>query len=203
MPLDEFGSRERLAEMLPAFWTATQGGVQDYYDEYKQTAHIHRKTTMRSIMRDHIVHRLRGLINGHVQVEVVDRNQTTYFDCCAQFRVLVKKADEDGLVELAKTQTSFDFQCNEGQYILNPDVIPDVTNLYLSYVPNESDPTMPSVFLICPCAEGWYWKFEIEPPSRADFVDFTRDGGPTPGAGGEETEVDLVRIPPEQKPQSE
>jgi hypothetical protein len=198
MPLDEAGSRGRLAHLMPLFWEAVVCGVQDYYEKYQDTAHVHRSTTMRSIMRDHIVDRLRLLLDDRADVKVSDRNQTTYFGCCAQFRILVKKSDEEGLVELPKTQASFDFQCNEGQYVLNPDVIPDITNLYLSYVPNDDDPTQPSVFLICPCEEGWLWRIEIEPPV-SDVVPVSAPDKRSPGSD----EIDLVRLPAKKQPDAE
>jgi hypothetical protein len=196
MALDEGGSRDRLAHLLPLFWKAVTGGVQDYYEKYQDTANVHRPTTMRSIVRDHIVDRLRELIvDTVVDVQILDSNQTTYFDCCAQFRILVKKSDEFGIVELAKTQDSFDFQCNNQQLIFDTSVIPEVTNLYLSYVPNSNDPTAPSVFLICPKQGGYLWRIEIEPPA-ADIMPIPLSSGPPPSGDDQ----DLVRLPAEEKP---
>jgi hypothetical protein len=196
MPLDETGSRDRLSHLLESFWSATVGGVNDYYDKYQDVAHVHRPTTVRSIMRDHIVDRMRGLVHGRVDVRVQDKNQTTYFLCCQQFRILVKKADDEGLVELTKTQASWDFQTNDGQYIIDPTIIPEVTNLYLSYIPNPEDPMQPSVFLICPCDEGFLWRIEIEPPATDVSPIFRPDDGAPPGKDGED-ESDLVRLPDE------
>lgn len=199
MPLDETGTRDRLSHLLDIFRAAVIGGVQDYYDKYQDVANVHRPTTVRSIIRDHIVDRLRAAIHGKIDVRTQDKNQTTYFNCCGVFRILIKKSDEDGLVELAKTQASLDFQSNEGQLVLNPDVIPDITNLYLSYVPNPDDPREPSVFLICPCDEGWLWRFEIEPPAVKIVPIETPPGTPPEG----ESDNDLVRLPSEQKPEAE
>ena len=105
--------------------------------------------------------------------------------------MLVKKSDEVGAVQLAKTQASFDFQSNEGQIVFDGDVIPDVTNLYLGYIPNDEAPRDPSVVLICPCDSGTLWMHEIEP--RAAVV-VGEIGHSAPDEAAEEI---LVRIPEE------
>ena len=197
MPLDETGSRKSLERLLPLFWKAVALGGKDYFDQYAHVMAKHRTTTKRSIIRDHIVDRLRELIGEDVEVEIDDENQTTYFRINGQFRMLVKKADEDGAVQLAKTQRAFDFQSNERQLPLDPNVIPEVTNLYLSYVPNLDSPQLPPVYLICPKDGGYHWRMEIETPEGATIEDIGTHQPPPPA------DDDLVRIPPEKLPRSE
>jgi hypothetical protein len=154
-------TRRALEPFLDHFYAAALAGVRDGRTLYPETGHVHRKTTTRSITRDHIVDNLRGKVDGQPRMRIRDGNQTTYFVIDGEFEVLVKKATEDGLVVLNDTQAALDFQCN-----LEPDLFDyDKTNLYLSYVENDNDPLNPNVFLICPSAAGYHWMFEIMPPA--------------------------------------
>ena len=92
----------------------------------------------------------------------------------------------------------FDFQSNEVQGHFDTSVIPYVTNLYLGYVPNETDPRNPSVLLICPCEGGALWTHELEPP--AAFI--AGEIGPAPDTAANEEE-ELVRLPATEKTKNE
>lgn len=189
MARDEHYARRALAPFLADFHAAAVTGVRAARSDYPRTGHIHRKTTRRSITRDHIVYDLRGRVEGHERVRVSDRNQTTYFVVDGEIGVLVKMASDDGAVALNQTQAALDFQCNQ------PDLYDyDGTNLYLSYVENEADPHNPSIYLICPSATGHHWMFEIEPPAAEISGEISN--APLPEAGD-----DLIRLPAAPIPQ--
>lgn len=192
MPRTKDQTLEALDRFMGSFYGAAISGVQASLDEYPTTAHIHRKTTRRNLARDHIVYELRGMFDGDPSVRIRDENQTTYFGLLREYQMLVKKADEVGAVELSKTQTSFLFQSNDGQLVLDEELFPEVTNLYLSYVPNEDDPRNPQVLLICPRDGGYHWIHEIEPPAAVIAGEI---GTSVPPDNLPEVGDDLVRIP--------
>jgi hypothetical protein len=187
-----------LATLLDEFHSSATLGVRDQRGMYPDTGHVHRLTTKRSLARDHIVDRLRQSLDGHADVRIDDSNQTTYFHLFGEYRMLVKKADEVGSVSLTGTQTSFDFQAN-AQLVLDPDVIPEVTNLYLSYVPNEIDPENPSVLLVCPTDGGFHWIHELEPRRGSGIVGEIGPAVPPDSGDGDQ----LVRVPPVKKTEHE
>jgi hypothetical protein len=193
MARDEDYTKNRLARFLPTFYNAALNGVRDSFSKYADTAHIHRVNTRRSITRDHIVDYLRADLGSDPEVKITDRNQTTYFDICREYKLMAKMADEDGLVALNQTGLSFSFQ-GQGQ-LFSEDEAPAVTNLYLSYVPSLATPDDTAVLLVCPNNGGVEWAFEIEPPAAE--IAGTVDGGIPPAGGGED---DLVRVPLIKKP---
>ena len=164
MPRNAEETMKALERVLPIFYRATLAGVREVNNGYSDTAHIHRQTTKSSLRRDHIVHILRGDLADDGGVHIDDRNQTTYFLIDREFHLLAKKSDELGSVALNDTQAALGFHCNEQQLVLDGDLFPEVTNLYLSYVPNKSDPDSPTVLLICPREGGSHWMRELEPP---------------------------------------
>ena len=113
------GSCDCLSHLLDVFRAAVVGGVQDYYDRYQDTAHVHRPTTMRSIMRDHIVDRLRLALSGKLISVMRIRTRPPIFIAAINSGFWSSRVR----VELAKTQRSFNFQCNDGQFVLDPAVI--------------------------------------------------------------------------------
>lgn len=191
MPADETTALRDLDHLLPAFRASVVKGVRAYHSEYTKTAHRHRMTTRRSITRDEIVYDLRGELDGRPDVRVLDKNQTTLFVVGTKYRILIKKSDETGLVELAKTRNSLDFQCNEVQGDLFDE---PPTNLYLSYIPDPNDPEEPTVLLICPNAAGYEWVVELQPPA----AEISGEIGTAPTPSDED---DLVRIPEKAKPE--
>ncbi len=195
-------SKEHTLTAITAFLDDLYGsavlGVRDQLEDYPDTGHLHRTNTKRQITRDHIVDRLRVALDGKEGIRIKDENQTTYFLLHQEYRILVKKSNEDGAVKLTKTQTSFDFQANEDQFAFVSEVIPDATNLYLGYVPNEQDPRNPSVVLVCPSERGSYWMHELEP--SAAFIAGEIGPSITPDTSHEE---ELVRIPATPKSKAE
>jgi hypothetical protein len=177
-------------DLLNVFHSSTLKGVREQLDLYPGTAHVHRKTTQRSLTRDHVVDSLRAGLHADPRVRIEESNQTTYFYVRDQYKMLVKKADELGAVQLAKTQASFDFQSNEQPSLFSADIVPEVTNLYLGYVPNEISPRDPAVVLICPRDGGHHWMHEIQPPAAVVAGEI---GGVPPVLPDEGDE--LVRIP--------
>lgn len=194
MPRDEAYSRKKLERVLPILYQSAVAGVRAGLNEYRTTGHIHRKTTRRSIVRDHIVDHLRANLMTDPHVSIRDRNQTTYFEIDGEFRLLAKMANADGIVALNRNQNSFDFQDNKPSMLFGPDELEETTNLYLSYVPNSVTPEEPFVHIICPKAGGYYWRMELEPPAAAAIPEITRN--PTP----DDQDDDLVRVIPEDKP---
>ncbi len=194
MPADEATAREDLAHLLPIFYGSVVSGVRAYYAEYSAVAHRHRTMTRRCITRDEIVYDLRGPLDGLDGVRIVDRNQTTYIhvgDASGdRHRILVKKSDDDAAVELGKTQASFDFQGNSTGDLFGV----ELTNLYLSYVPDPNEPDHPTVLLICPNSGGYDWVMELQPPAVEIAGEIT--GAPMSPDHGD----DLVRIPAIDKP---
>jgi hypothetical protein len=184
MARSEDYTRRALEPFLEDFHRATVTGVRDSRRQYPDTGHIHRKTTRRSIARDHIVHELRGRVGTNKRIRVWDRNQTTYFVVDGEIEVLVKLATEAGDVVLNDNPLALSFQSN-----VQPDLFDfEKTNLYLGYVDNAADPMNPSVVLICPKEDGYYWMFEVEPPAAeisGEIVPIT-----APDDGG-----DLIRLP--------
>jgi hypothetical protein len=195
MPKGPDETKKQMARLLPVFHAAVTEGVRDYYHEYQTTARVHRAGTRCNIIRDHVIDRLRDALISDPDVRFRDENQTTYLGVFAEFNILVKKADDAGKVEFAKTQASLDFRRNEGQGGFES--IPDVTNLCLSHVPNPEDPMNPSIVMICPGENGPIWAFEIEPHSGAGgatIIEITPPPPPPPPppSGSDD---DLVRIP--------
>ncbi len=198
MARDKEHTEAALKGITDVMYRAALGGVRATFTEYPNTAHIHRVNTRRSLARDHIVHLLRGDLGDHAAVRIEDRNQTTYFhircpicEFC-NYQVLVKKCDEFGAVALERTQASLEFQANEQPRLFDD----EVTNLYLSYLPNGNDPLEPFVYLICPNEDGCDWVWELSPPAAEIAGEISRGAPPTPS----EEADDLVRIPPRSEP---
>ncbi len=190
MPRDKDETLRLLADYLPAISRAIVGGARDAFDYDAPRMHKLRKVSRRNNTRDEIVDCLRAELDGMAGVRIDDHDQTTYFRILGTFNCRVKKADECGDVELAKTQTSFDFQCNDEMSGLG---LPDVENLYFGYI-DTSDPRSPTAAIISPAPDGIYWMEELLPP-LADAPEITpRPADPEDGG-------DLVRIP--QKPVEE
>jgi hypothetical protein len=198
MPRSKEHTLKALQEFLDDLYSSAIVGVRDQIESYPDTGHLHRTNTKRQITRDHIVDRLRVALDGKDGIRIKDENQTTYFHIHNEYRMLVKKSNEDGAVKLTKSQTSFDFQANEDQFAFDSEVIPDATNLYLGYVPNEHEPRNPSIVLVCPSELGCYWMHELEP--SAAFIAGEIGSTTAPDAGEEE---ELVRVPSVPKSKAE
>lgn len=190
MPRDKEETLRLLADYLPAISRAIPEGVRDAFDYDAPRLHKLRKVSRRNNTRDEIVDRLRAELDGLPGVRIDDHDQTTCFRLLGIFNCRVKKADECGDVELAKTQTSFDFQCNDGMPGLG---LPEVENLYFSYI-DTADPRSATAAIISPAPDGIYWMEELAPP-LADAPEIT------PRPVDPEDGDDLVRIP--QKPDEE
>ncbi|ESX29475.1 MULTISPECIES: hypothetical protein [unclassified Mesorhizobium] len=193
MPRDEAYSRQKLERFLPVLYSAARDGVRAGLNDYRTTGHIHRKTTRRSIVRDHIVDNLRANLMLDPEVSIKDRNQTTYFNI-GEFRLLAKMANQDGAVGLNRNQISLGFQENGALTLFASEELGETTNLYLSYVPNSITPDEPFVYVICPKADGYHWRMELEPPAAAADAEIGR--GPAPDDYGD----DLIRVIPDAKP---
>lgn len=187
MPRDKEETLELLEEYLPGIAKAIVHGVREAYDYDAARMHRLRKTTRRSCTRDHIVDCLRAEFDGVPGVHISDHDQTTTFLFCDALSSRVKKADECGDVELAKTQSAFDFQCNGDAAPLFD--MPPIDNLYLSYI-DTADPRNPTPSIISPTENGINWMHELEPPAAEDVVEIT----PVPPSPEEEGD-ELVRIP--------
>jgi hypothetical protein len=196
MPRDEEYSRKKLERFLPIFRNAAVNGVREVFDGYQATGHVHRKNTRRSIVRDHIVDKLRGDLMLDPDVSIRDRNQTTYFEIVGEYRLLAKMANTEGMVALNPNQASFAYQANRQSDMFASEEFPETTNLYLSYVPNSMEPREPFVYVICPKKDGYHWRFEIEPPA----VELAGEIGGRLLPTGDDDAADLVRIPQEKKP---
>ncbi len=135
MPRDEVYSREKLERLMPIFYNAAVNGVREVLDDYQMHGHKHRTTTRRSIVRDHIVDHLRAELMTDPDVSIKEKNQTTYFGICGEYRLLAKMATPEGLVALNSNQASFAFQDNQQSMMFaSADLPDDTTNIYLSYV---------------------------------------------------------------------
>jgi hypothetical protein len=198
LPHDESYAKKKLDRLLPVFREAAIAGFRESTDAYPATAHIHRTMTRRNIARDHIVDHLRARLLTDPDVSFKDRNQTTYLDLFGgEFRVLAKMADNAGSVSLNANQSSFAYQENSQTDMFSDDDTPGTTNLYLSYVPNSREPRDPFIWLICPKAGGWHWRFEIEPPAVEVAGEVTGKPSPAPDHDAD----DLIRIPAQPKPE--
>lgn len=196
MPRDEDYSRKKLERLMPIFYHAAVKGVREVLDDYPRHGHKHRTNTRRSIVRDHIVDHLRADLMTDPEVSIKEKNQTTYFGICSEFRLLAKRATPDGLVALNSNQSSFAFQDNRQSIMFaSADLPADTTNIYLSYSDNPIDPREPFVYLICPKEDGYHWRIEIEPPAAAEVVEIKRDTPPDDG-----DDMELIRIPEQPKP---
>lgn len=194
MPRSKEHTLNALKGILDDLYSSTVSGVRDQLELYADTGHLHRTNTKRQIARDHIVDRLRTVLDGKDDIRIKDENQTTYFLLKSEYKVLVKKTDEDGTVQLTKSQMSFEFQANEEQIAFDNNVIPELTNLYLGYVPNLQEPRSPAVFLVCPSKTGHHWLHELEPSSA--FLAGEIGQQTTPDGSAEE---ELVRVPAKPK----
>ena len=187
MPMDDETARTLIGEeILGKMYECAAKGVAESFTMYPETAHIHRVTTRRSIARDHIVYHLQKAFDGDDRVRHQPKNQTDYFHVVGRFCVLVKKADDEFEVEVAKTQASLDFKRQlpiDAQLPLDTEVIPEQVNTYLSYVPGGDDPTAPDIFLIGPHEFGIEWKLELAPPAAKPDAEITAapDVGPELG----------------------
>ncbi len=188
MARDEAYTRQALEPFLADFYGAAVTGVRDSRSKYPDTSHIHRKTTRRSLARDHIVYELRGHMEGRERVRVWDRNQTTYFLVDGELELLVKKATGDGDVVLNQNRLALGFQANRQGDLFGY----EKTNLYLSYADNDGDPENPSVLVICPDEGGHEWMFEIEPPAARIAAEISAPLLPDTGE-------ELVRVIPIEK----
>lgn len=146
-----------LGNLFPLFHSATLEGVRDYQREYGPNAHRHSIRSIRNIIRDHIVDRLRFAVDGMPGVRVFERNNLFLFNFYDKFLIKVKKLDEEMHASLASTQLSFDFDNNfDDQLCLDIELI-GATLCYLGYVPNPRDHDNPDVWLVCPNGEEIYW----------------------------------------------
>jgi hypothetical protein len=187
-------ARTLLADFLPIMHACVTKGVADAFKETPTIAHKLRITTRRSITRDLIVDHLIAAFDGDPRVRHVPHNQTDDFNILDTFCLRVKKSDEGFCVELSKTQASFDFN-NQEQPELDPAVIGEKVNVYLSYIPDGADPLNPPVYLICPHQYGYEWKLELAPAVAEPDAEITPTKTPDAEVG------DLVKI--SKKPDAE
>src|SRR3546814_19972572 len=68
-----------LGHWFDVFYEAVVEGVRDYYRNYSAWAPTHRLTTRRSLIRDHIVERLRTALSEASGAAIISRHGTTLF----------------------------------------------------------------------------------------------------------------------------
>jgi len=169
-------------------------GLGDYPKEYSRVASKHRANTKRSIVRDHIVDRLRkNFIDTKIRVR--EKYGTTYFGFGGHFRMIVRKLNENQRVALNSTQLAFDIQYNDDTPPLGH-LFAGTTSVYLGYFLTD-DPENPDVFIVCPDGVRNAWDISILPPAKksGEVHEFPLPPGPP-------SDDDLVRIP-EQLPSRE
>lgn len=146
-------------------------GVRDYYREYAAQAYLHRVTTRRSIIRDHIVNRLRESLSEQRGVEILNRHGTTLFGLVSEFLLKAHKLSAEKRIALNDNQHSLAFQENVVEACLPGEEFEGATALYIGYVPNRMDPLTPQVFLVCPKADGHEWALELRREGGATIIE--------------------------------
>ena len=179
---------ESLEHWFGAFYEATVEGVRDYYRNYSNWAHVHRLTTRRSIIRDHIVHHLRTALRDEAGAAIINKHGTTLFGLVSKYLMKAHMLTKNMVVALNQTQHSIRFNENQSQSDFGDGF--EATTLYLGYIPNPSDPFSPSVFLVCPHGAKPAWFLELRQADGAQVV------GTIDPRGGLDPE-DLVKVPEE------
>ncbi|HLZ66117.1 MAG TPA: hypothetical protein VKQ29_07790 [Aliidongia sp.] len=154
---------QALDHFFDGFHDAVTEGVRDYYRNYGSWAAIHRLTTRRSIIRDHIVHRLRSDVGEKPGVEVIGKHGTTLFGLVSQFLMKAHLLDKNMSIALNQTQHSMNFNENDGAHPALPAPgFSGTSSLYLGCIPNANDPLEPQVFLVCPAGAEPAWHIELK-----------------------------------------
>jgi len=164
---------EALGHFFDGFHEAVTEGVRDYYRDYAKWAAIHRLTTRRSIIRDHIVDRLRISVGEKPGVEVIGKHGTTLFGLVSKFVMKAHLLDKNMTIALNQTQHSMRFNENETQPTLPAPGFAGASSLYLGYVPNQNAPLEPQVFLVCPAGAEPAWYLELKGSQGAAVVQIT------------------------------
>jgi hypothetical protein len=143
-------------------------GVRDYYSDHPAVNHKHRVSTRRGVIRDYIVYRLRTEMRELPGIEVLDRNQTTYFGTSSRWLGRVHMVGRTLASAVNDTQKSMAFQDNNAAVALGPEVA-EATCLRIAYHPKR-DVMNPGVFLVCPGPNGVEWFIELSRGSGAQVI---------------------------------
>ena len=165
-------------------------GVRDYYRDHPHVNHKHRLGTRRAVIRDYVVYRLRNALVDKRDIEVFDRNQTTYFGMNSRWLGRVHKVGRDLTAALNQTQKSLAFQDNDASAALGPEV-EEATCLRIAYHPSAANPMDPGVFLVCPSRRGVEWAIELSRGSSAQII----PAPSLPPSDGLDPIVDVIEQP--------
>jgi hypothetical protein len=185
-----------LGHLFDLFYDGMMAGIGAYYGpktHYAATAHLHRKTTKRSIVFDHATHELSMLFEKIDGIAVKRGGETARFFAHGKWIISVHKADRSLRISLNKTKQSSLFQTNEIDlqppldFSLAEDrkLFPEMTSLFLVYVPDE-DVAAPEIYLLCPDDSGFYWATQLRKGGDGAIVHLT------PPPDGDDN---LVKIP--------
>ena len=162
---------DTLGPWFGLLYDAVVEGVRDYYRLYASTAAIHRVTTRRSIIRDHIVDRLRAGLVDERGVEVIGKHGTTLFGLASTFVMKAHLLNQKMMIALNDTQHSIRFNDNDSEPCLPGDDFSAPTMLYLGYVPNPDAPLEPKVHIVCPAGAEPAWHMELKRSEDASVIE--------------------------------
>jgi hypothetical protein len=184
-------AEQDFAAFLGRFHNAVTEGHSDYARKYGAEASTHRRNTRRSLIRDHIVIRLRALLDDVRGVHIRDRYGTTYFGFLGRWQVIVRMLGRKQFgVVLNRTQFAFDIQANADDAPPLGHLFRGTTKLYLGYLVPEIIGDQLDVLLVAPDGARNAWHMTIERPSAGEVAPFV----PRPAAPSSDDEQ-LVVVP--------
>lgn len=163
-------AQQDFAALAGKIYEAVTEGHRDYARKYGSEASTHRRNTRRSLIRDHIVKRLRAALDGERGVNIRDSHGTTYFNFFGRWQVIVRMLGRKAFgVVLNRTQLALGIQDNaEDAPLLGP-LFRGTTKLYLGYLTPE-EPDQLDVLLVAPDGKRNAWDLPIEPPAQGEVV---------------------------------
>lgn len=162
---------DTLGPWFGVLYDAVVEGVRDYYQNYAPWAAVHRVTTRRSIIRDHIVHRLRAGLIEQRGVEVIGKHGTTLFGLASKFIMKAHLLNQKMTIATNSTQHSIRFNENESEPCLPGEDFEAPTKLYIGYVPDPDKPMEPTVYIVCPAGAEPAWHMELKRGEGADVIE--------------------------------
>ena len=176
-------------EFMDTFYDAVIEGHRDYARKYGAEASSHRRNTRRSIIRDHIVKRLRAALDGRRGVQIKDRYGTTYFNFLGRWQIVIRMLVRKQFgVALNRTQLAFAIQANAEDAPPLGEMFRGTTKLYLGYLVPEGFGADLDVLLVAPDGKRNAWDIPIDRRKGGAVVHFE----PPPPAPLDDEELVIV-----------
>jgi len=157
-----------LGNLYDIFYNSVIKGYAYFWEHFGEHAYFLTIHTRARIIRDRVAQELRMSLSGKSEVNIVEKNQTTYFCIGKNWAIIVHKIHENGTVAINKTNLSINFNDNDRQDDL-PYIPSKATVLHLGYT--ETVPANePQVRLACPNGESPAWVKEIKPSAPPEPV---------------------------------